>query len=206
MRALLVGAFLTTCGSVVSFFLFMARLNEALRDNPNIAIDVSPDSVQRDVGIALALLLGGIGSVSRASCRRVLVASGILYFGLEAFCWFGAPHATFDSPTPLSHVIFGVALATAATLYHRGAPVLAIVACAPLSVCALYALWSFETYDLRRLAGVDVLPPDTVLDNLLYGAEWHHVLTLTFSSLVLIPMWIGARRSEKLQGEVSRRS
>jgi hypothetical protein len=182
VRLFICGACASALAGVVEFSVWAARLNSFMDEMGGaITIEISPDALQRDASLTLLLLLGLVATWSRPVARRVLIVSGFLFFGLETIWWVFLPDATFDAPEPLVHLLFGVALATAITLYKRGASAITVAGVAPLAVCLRFGLWVLESYQLRVACDVDTLQPPTVLNNLLYGASWIHVLLFAFA-------------------------
>lgn len=182
VRLLIVGSCACALACVIEFAMWVARVNAFVDETGGlIAIDISPDGPQRDSSLMILLSFGLIATWSRQAAYRALLVSGVLYFGLEALWWIFLPHVTFDDPEPLVHLLFGGALATAVTLYRRGAAAITIATVAPVTVCVRFGLWALESHQLRVACDVDTLQPPTALNNLWYGASWIHVLLFGFS-------------------------
>jgi hypothetical protein len=182
---------------VVAYGLMVDRVYSDLADADGfslIAVDFSPDAPQRDLYLSLVLALGLLALQSRRWAGRSLVLASIAYFGLEALFWFGVGRVTFDSVSTASHVAAGIGLALGITVYRRRWSPSRIASIAPAIAGFEYAIWAVDTVALRRACEVAVLQPPTILNNMLYGAQWHHAMTCLLALAALAVLLVGTQR------------
>ena len=181
-------AFVLACWSVVEFDLAVRRAWAATSQLDGLmGLDFSPDGAQRDLYIALVLLLGLIAAESRTWARRALIAAAFAYFGLEPLFWFATSRVGFDTVDTLAHISAGIALGVGVTMFKSGWRPSSIAALAPGLVLVEYVSWAADTARIRRAHGfVEVLQPPTMLNNLLFEAQWHHAMTVLMVIVALM--------------------
>lgn len=151
------------------------------------AIEFSADPRQRYARLTLALLLGGIAVWSQKATKVALVIFGCLYPLLEFYSWVVASRfSTFDRTEPAVHIAGAVVLFSGIVLCLRGTTSIVIAALAPAYVLFEYLMWYIETNQLKEAAGVAKLAPPTLLNNLLHGAHWWHLVLLAWSVLMML--------------------
>ncbi len=150
-------------------------------------IDSSVDPIQRDARLTLALLIAGVAVWSQTATKIALIVYGCVYPLLEFYTWVVASrHGAFDSSEPAVHIAGAVVLFSGIVLWLRGKSTIMISALAPTYVLFEYLMWYVETNQLKDAAGVAKLAPPTLLNNLLHGAHWWHVVLLVSSALMIL--------------------
>lgn len=151
------------------------------------AIDFSPDPLQRDTRLALALILGGVAVWSQKAAKVALIVFACLYPLLEFQSWVVASrYNPFDRTEPAVPVIGAVVLFSGIVLWWRRASSIMISALAPAYVLFEFLIWHIESNRLKDAADVAKLNPPTLLNNLLQGAHWWHVVVFLSSALMML--------------------
>lgn len=158
------------------------------------AIDTSPDSLQRDLRVTLALLLGAVALWSRQGTKAALVTSLVLFVGIEFTTWLIAPRNAFDRTEVEYHLLPGVLIVIAVFLWLRGTNYLIIAILAPAYILMESILWYISTIRMRALLDVDQLQPPTTINNLFVGAHWWHVSIMALSVLMIVCGITAARK------------
>jgi hypothetical protein len=171
-------------------FIWWIQLSEriaALAKDGSSIIDLSPDQFQMEARVGFAFVFASAISWSRGASTKWLVAAvtwlgivDLIYLASNVF--FGRIHQPFTHVATVTLILAGAVI-----WWRKGSQVL-ISVLAPLYLLTNYCLWYRDTQHIKEAAGVQVLYPPTFLNNLLYGAEWWHVLYLVLSLIVLI--WI----------------
>ena len=161
------------------------RSLEAISD-ASFAIDISPDSLQRDLRLTLALLLGAVALWSRRGTKIALVAALILFAGIEFMTWVVAPQNAFDRSELEYHVLAGALIVIALILWIRGTNDLMIAILAPTYILIESVVWYISTIRMKAVLDVDQLQPTTSFNNVFYGAHWWHVSIMALSVLMIV--------------------
>jgi hypothetical protein len=169
-------------------FIWWIQLNEriaALAKEGSSSIDLSPDQFQMEARVGFAFVFASAICWSRGASTKWLVAAvtwlgivDLIYLASNVF--FGRIHQPFTHVATVTFILAGAVI-----WWRKGSQVL-ISALAPLYLLTNYCLWYRDTQHIKE--AVPVLYPPTFLNNVLYGAEWWHVLYLVLSLIILI--WI----------------
>jgi len=137
-------------------------------------VDVSPDQMQMNLRMGLALALGSI-SLWSLRARYVAIVTSALLVGFSLLL-LGQTNA-FDRSEPIIHLAAICCVMVAIVfIRHKGSNSLT-AALAGIFVLVNYLDWFFFTQRIKRLSESQYLYPNTQLNNLLYGAHpWHVVL------------------------------
>lgn len=157
------------------------------------AIDISPDSLQRDLRFTFALLLGAIALWSRRGALIALITALVVFVGIEFTTWLIAPRNVFDRTEVEYHLLAAALIGIAIILWLRGANYLMIAILAPGYILIESMVWYISTIRLKALLGVDQLQSSTTINNVFYGAHWWHVFTMGLSVLMIVCGIIAAR-------------
>ncbi len=182
--SLFVGAvgLVSTTWAFVEFFELHRKV-EALYKY-GIIIEISPDQFELDGRVGFGLIFSSAALVSRRAARNSLIAAMLWSRFVELLFSGSNP---FDAFEPLAHLATWVLLLAAIVLWWSKASLALISALGPLYLLINYVLWYRYTQHVRVNAGVAMLGPG-LLDNILYGAQWWHVLDLGLSLIMLV--WI----------------
>lgn len=159
-------------------------------------IDVSPDQLQLNVRVSVALALGSVSLWSnRANKAAIIVA--LLFLGVSCLAFGGS--SPFDRAEPL---IFVAAVCCLAGAIFGGSYPRSHLLTAGLAegfVLVNYVLWFLWTQRIKRFAEVEKLYPNTRLNNLLYGAHpWHVVFLVITIGLIVWECRLLKRRMTKV--------
>lgn len=150
------------------------------------AIDTSPDSLQRDLRISLALFLGALSLWSRRGAKTALVTALVLFLGIECITWLAMSRSPFDKTELEYHLVAGGLIAIGAILWVRGTNYLVIAMIAPAYIIIEGIVWYGSTIRMRDLLGVDRLQAPTIINNLFFGAHWWHLVVMGFSVFMIL--------------------
>jgi len=158
-------------------------------------VDVSPDQLQMNVRVSLALLLGSV-SLWSGRANKIAIVVAVVFLGMSALTY--ADENPFDRAEPLIFVTAIGCLAIAIVYIRRQYGDLLTAGLASAFVLVNYVLWFFRTQRIKELAAVEELYPHTRLNNFLYGAHpWHIVFLMLTTGLIVWEVRVLKRRMTK---------
>jgi hypothetical protein len=176
---------LATIGWIVVSQIEFQKMLDSMTQT-NWAIDIKPDPQQRDIRLALALLLGGISAWSLKGTQLALVLFAIIYVLAEFLSWVVASrYNPFDRTAGEIHIAAGITVVLVLLLWFRKADHIMISTVATFYLIFEYVVWHLETLRLKSSAGVQELTPPTLVNNNLYGAHWWHIVILLTGIIML---------------------
>ena len=176
---------LATIGWIVVSQIEFQKLLDSMTQT-DWAIEFSPDPQQRDIRLALALLLGGVSAWSRKGTKLAVVLFAFIYVLAEFLSWVVASrYNPFDRTAGEIHIAAGITLVLVLLLWFRKDDHIVISSVAIFYLIFEYIVWHLETLRLKSSAGVQVLIPTTLVNNNLYGAHWWHIVILVTAMIIL---------------------
>jgi hypothetical protein len=156
-------------------------------------VDVSPDRMQMNFRMALALAVGSISLWSPRGRRWTIFLTALLVgFSLLLF----SQTKPFDRSEPVIHLAAISCLTVAIIFIRRPRSNLLTALLAGVFVLVNYVDWFWYTQRLKRLSESESLDPYTRLNNLFYGAHpWHVVLLAVTICLIIWEVRLLARRT-----------
>lgn len=150
-----------------------------------MAVDISPDPLQRNIRIFFALLLSGLALWSRKGANVAIVFAAISFTFIEAIN-LAINKNSFDTPEPQIHFLAAIMILVAIGLFVKKFHDSVIASLATLYILFEYLFWLGETRQGVANAGVEYTFPNTLLNNIFNGANWWHVFILVLSISLLI--------------------
>ncbi|MEW6129332.1 MAG: hypothetical protein AB1757_19990 [Acidobacteriota bacterium] len=159
------------------------RINEAVESG--LAVDISPDYLQRNLRIFLAMLFSGMALGSKRMSWVALILSALIFVPIEILNQFHR-EVSFDTPEPEIRFVAEILilLSIAFTFRKMNHVILSILAL--VFILIEYLFWVLQTRILITDLGVQYIYPNTSLNNIFYGANWWHVGILLLSISLLI--------------------
>ena len=147
-------------------------------------IDITPGPFFRDVRLGFFFVLASFVLLSRRAARHTLSAAVVLLLIIAVLVLVVGGNPSYLR----AFLVEAILLLIAVVLWWRKASLPLISGIGPLYLLINYFIWYLFTQDLKRDAEVEILQPDTLLNNTLYEAQWWHVLYLLLSLIMLV--WI----------------
>ena len=161
-------------------------------------IDVSPDQLQMNVRVSLALVLGSVSLWSNLA-NKVAITVAVVFLGIASLTYLETSPFDRAEPLILATAICCLAIAIVCIRLRHGDLLTAGLAAA--FVLVNYVLWFLWTQRIKQFAGVEELYPKTRLNNLLYGARpWHIVFLMVTSALIVWEVRLLKRRMSDAPG------
>jgi hypothetical protein len=160
-----------------------------------IAVDTSPDALQRDIRIFFALFFNGLILWSRKGAKIGIICAAVFFVFIEAINLATIGKSGFDTPEPQIHFLAAILLLAAIGLLIKGFRNTLIAALTTIYILFEYLFWFVGTRYMFASVGVEyIYRPNTLLNRIFYGANWWHVFILVLSiSLFILEIIIYVR-------------
>lgn len=151
------------------------------------AVDISPDSLQRDARVILALIFGSITLWSGRAVKVALLSYGILYLIVETLVWSVGYRGTFDRINLEDHLLIGSFLIISIFIYWKQICFISGISLfATVYILLEYFFWGLLTLKTYEFSGASM--PNSFLDlnGLFLGGQFWHLVIFLFASFLLI--------------------
>jgi hypothetical protein len=165
-------------------FIEQGQLQRSIREAADVGviIDVSPDQLQLNIRVGLALGLGALSLWSPRLKNAALVAAA-LFWGFSYLISLGT--SPFDRAEPLIHLFIVACLLIAVVFMRRRWSDVLNAMLFGIFVLFNFLMWALWTQQIKQFSEARELYPPTWLNNLLYGAQSWHVVVLALTLCML---------------------
>ena len=164
------------------------------------AVDISPDSLQRDTRIVLALIFGSITLWSSKTAKIALFSYSVLYLIVEIFVWSIGYIGIFDRVNLEDHLVIGSFLIISIFIYYKHIYLISAISLfATAYVLLEYFFWWLLTLQTYEFSGASMPNSFLGLDGLFLGGQFWHLWIFLFSSFLLawqIHLFLQTRKSK----------